>query len=499
MKVEKAIFGKGLEDFRIDQEVFSKLSMNLCRSNSVVGLGYNQDRTSVFIGAIDVSDKVLFSDIAEVFKCSVTPVQLNNYEVTKALSQSNNQKVKEELSLKLKELRELDFNKKSIAEYLDMILSHAVTCNASDIHFEVYEDDTDLRYRIDGVLVDISTPISVDMAKEFVSRVKVLAGLDIANSMISQDGRVKGSYVSDGYLEEINFRVSVIPGLFGEDVVFRVLRSNTDYRKVEDLGLGRTRTKKLKELLSNPEGLILVTGPTGSGKTTTLYSSLEELAGGGKKILTVEDPVERVLANVNQKQVSMHMEFKDYARSFLRQDPNVILIGEIRDSETANMALRAAQNGALVMSSLHTADALRSVSRMYSLGADWDLLVNSLLASINQRLLRKLCEHCKVEYKPTGDEVKQLRLSVSDTYYTGKGCDKCLNTGYKGRIAVYEMLVMNDSIISALKNPEDLLKVKKKLIEAGFKTLYDDALKKAKRGETSVQEILRCIPYRIIN
>lgn len=266
------------------------------------------------------------------------------------------------------------------------------------------------------------------------------------------------------------------------------------------MGLGKYKTAKLKELLDNPEGLILVTGPTGSGKTTTLYTCLAELRKNECKILTAEDPIEKTLSKINQKQVHSKMNFSDYARAFLRQDPNAILIGEIRDNETADMALRASQNGCLVLSSLHTADAIRSLSRMYALGADWDLLINSLSAVLNQRLLRKICSNCKEEYTPDKEVLSKLGIKKIDKkIYRGKGCKECYETGYAGRIAIYEMLIMNDDIIYALRSPDNIIKVKDALHKAGYKTLFDDAIKKVMSGQTTLDEVLRSVPYRVIH
>jgi general secretion pathway protein E len=497
--------GLGLEDFEVIPGLVNLLPRNFSQKNLVIILGPFTEGEAIFVGALEPHNKILMNKISSILQTNIIPVQLNSYEIVKSLTQVfsiGSNKVSQDSQLRLKYRKQLTYKDKiSISSLVEQIFEHAVSLRASDIHIESYDDDMDLRYRIDGILHGISCPITPENSKELISRIKVISGLEILNTRSAQDGMVRATFKDENRIDsEISFRLSIVPGIFGEDVVVRIQRSKSSINSLDQLGLGKYRTAQLQEILNNPEGLILTTGPTGSGKTTTLYSALNLLSKDSKKILTAEDPVEQVLENVNQKQINSHMGFSDYTKAFLRQDPDVILIGEIRDQETAKMSLRASQNGVLVLSSLHTPDAIKSLTRMYSLGVDWDLLMSGLLACLNQRLLRRICLHCKEEYQADEKTIKSLRLSkVKNSFFRGKGCVKCSNTGYLGRVAIYEMIVMNENIVRMLKGPEDIYSVKDYLLKNGHQTLFHDAIKKALRGEVTLEDIKRCVPYKTIN
>jgi type II secretory ATPase GspE/PulE/Tfp pilus assembly ATPase PilB-like protein len=333
-----------------------------------------------------------------------------------------------------------------------------------------------------------------------VNRLKVLAGLDLAERFRAQDGRVRAVY-QEPLKEErvVDFRLSIVPGPFGEDAVLRLLDSAAPVLGLDRLGLAPDVLAPFERMITNPEGMILVTGPTGSGKTTTLYAAIGHINTPENKILTVEDPIEYHFPKTNQKQVSAHMGFADYARAFMRQNPDVILIGEIRDEETASAALRAAQTGHLVLSTLHTTDSVRTVSRLRTLGVDPDLIAGTLLGAVSQRLVRRLCPHCRQEAPADERETARLRLAPGDgPFFRAPGCDACGGRGYKGRIGVYELFAMDADLADMASEGAPVHRLREAALAKGMKTLLDDALAKARAGITSLAEVLRTVPYRIV-
>ena len=433
----------------------------------------------------------------------VDGVQLNAYEITKAIDIGYSvvrAPKQSELRLSLRPVMQKSFEPDSSPDaLLHQLLGHAIGQGASDVHIECYEDDVDVRYRIDGVLHQRTTPIDIERLPSIISRLKILADLDIADRRTSQEGRLYASYTHDGGERSVDLRLSILPGTFGEDAVIRILDSEKPLVGLDRLGFVPEITSMFRELVANPEGLIIVTGPTGSGKTTTLYSALNELRSDAKKILSVEDPIETFLPKINQKQVSSTMNFADYLRAFLRQDPDVMLVGEIRDEETAEVAVRAAQTGHLVLSTLHASHSLGAVERLAMLGVPPKSISEVLIGSLAQRLVRRICKHCKTEIEP--DEFAQeifTHYGGAFPLYAGAGCDACHHSGYLRRIGLYELYVSRPEVSEAIGKGESNHRIRQRARNAGMRTLFEDGLIKVKAGVTTLDELKRVVGYRAI-
>lgn len=382
-----------------------------------------------------------------------------------------------------------------VVKLVNHILIDAIGRNASDIHIEPYEKDYRVRYRIDGVLYDIMRP-PMRLKNAVSSRVKIMANLDIAERRLPQDGRIK---LRLGRGRNMEYRVSVIPTIFGEKVVMRLLDKSSLQLDLTKLGFEEDQLKAFKDSIYKPYGMVLITGPTGSGKTTTLYSALMELNRPDVNISTAEDPVEYSLPGVNQ--VNIHEEiglnFAACLRAFLRQDPDIILVGEIRDYETAEIAIKAALTGHLVLSTLHTNDAASSITRLLNMGIEPFLVTASLNAVVAQRLMRKVCTFCKEEVKVSPQVLIDLGVPPKEVseykVYKGKGdnCKTCLGTGYKGRVAVYEVMVLTEELKEFVLSGASVLELKREAIKQGMKTLRQSALLKLKRGISTVEEVVR--------
>ena len=377
-----------------------------------------------------------------------------------------------------------------VVKLVNYILFNAVRENASDIHVEPDDKSLRVRYRVDGKLYEKMRPPH-QMHPAIVSRIKIMAELDIAQRRLPQDGGIH--ILVEG--KAIDLRVSVMPGSFGEKVVIRVINPQKVLLNLESLGFAYDKLKIYREVMQAPNGIILVTGPTGSGKNTTLYATLAELNSDEINICTVEDPVECSMADINQFQVSDTVGFKfaTALRSLLRQDPDIIMIGEIRDQETANIAVQAALTGHLVLSTLHTNDAPGAVTRLLDLGVAPYLVSASLISVLAQRLVRKICPNCKSEYQPPAT-LKKIVESLGtkiEKYYTGLGCKKCRNTGYAGRIAVHELLVPDEAVKELISENVSLKKLRQTAVKRGMTPLVLDGLEKVKAGIISVEEVLR--------
>ena len=379
----------------------------------------------------------------------------------------------------------------SIIRFVNQVLRDAIELRASDIHLEPLEDEFRIRYRIDGVLQDVPVPGQLKRFQPaIVSRVKILSHLNIAEKRLPQDGRIKVR-IEDA---EVDIRVSVIPMLHGEAVVMRLLRQNATLRGMGQLGMDRRELECFRRVLQMPHGIILVTGPTGSGKTSTLYTALHEINDAVRKIITIEDPVEYQLKGVNQIQVSEKagLTFARGLRSILRHDPDVILIGEIRDQETAQIAVQASLTGHLVFSTLHTNDAPGALTRLVDMGVEPYLVASSLEAVLAQRLVRVLCKHCKqVDNSPAAQAFKaQVGIPLNTTIYRSVGCRECRNTGFFGRHAIFEWMDSDNEIRQLiLKNASSDL-IREAARRAGMKTLADDGWRLVRLGATTVEEVL---------
>jgi type IV pilus assembly protein PilB len=377
-----------------------------------------------------------------------------------------------------------------VVKLVNYLLYHAVHENASDIHIEPDDKKLRVRYRVDGRLYEKIRP-PYQMHPAIVSRVKIMAELDIAQRRLPQDGGIH--VLVQG--RPIDLRVSIMPGTFGEKVVIRVIDPQRILYNFESLGFAYNNLKRFREVIQSPNGIVLVTGPTGSGKNTTLYAALAELNTEDVNICTVEDPVECNMAGINQFQVnsSAGFEFSTALRSLLRQDPDIIMVGEIRDTATANIAVQAALTGHLVLSTLHTNDAPGAVTRLLDLGVAPYLVSASLKAVIAQRLVRKVCSNCKTEYDPPSSIKKAVENLIGEVpkFYRGVGCKKCRNTGFAGRIAIHELFVPNDEITEMISERVTAKKLRVKALEAGMAPLQLDGIEKVRAGIVSIEEVLR--------
>jgi type IV pilus assembly protein PilB len=383
-----------------------------------------------------------------------------------------------------------------VIKLVNVILMSAIQKGASDIHIEPYEKELRIRYRIDGILYNIMQP-PMKFRDAITSRIKIMSKLDIAEKRLPQDGRIKIRFQDNGQMRDIDFRVSCLPTLFGEKIVLRLLDKSKLMLDMTKLGFESESLQKFETAIRKPWGMVLVTGPTGSGKTNTLYSSISRINTPETNIMTAEDPVEFNLMGVNQVQVreSIGLNFAAALRSFLRQDPNTILVGEIRDFETAEIAVKAALTGHLVLSTLHTNDAPSTINRLMNMGIEPFLVASSLNLICAQRLVRRICKHC-TEPDPTPTAaLMQAGFSAEDAKQVvpnrGKGCEKCNNTGYKGRVGLYEVLEITEEIRELVLVGASALELRRKAIEEGMITLRGSGLRKVKDGVTTIEEIVR--------
>ena len=496
-----------LSHFEVDPRSVRLLEYDWCVENEVVVLGRVDPRGNepVTVGLLNPGRQSLVSAVESLLRRRAQPVRLNGWEIRKALDEGYGRAVSDRGgALILRPARSFSFERDDdVPRLLDEILGRAVSLGASDVHIETYEEDVDVRFRIDGILRQVATPLSLENIQAAITRLKVLSSLDIAEKRRAQDGRIRALFQEEGAAKgrDVDFRLSVVPGPFGEDAVLRILDSAAPL-PLEKLGMGGTALATFERLIANPEGMILVTGPTGSGKTTTLYAALHSINTPANKILTAEDPIEYHFPKTNQKQVSAQMGFADYARAFMRQNPDVILIGEVRDEATASAAIRAAQTGHLVLSTLHTNDAVSTISRLRTLGVDPGLIAGCLLGAASQRLLRRLCPQCRVETPAEEREAARLRLGPGDGPFfrpqPRPDCVICGGAGYKGRIGVYELFVLDSELADLTADGAPVHRIRAAALEKGMETLLGDALAKARAGITSLEEILRTVPYKIL-
>ena len=379
-----------------------------------------------------------------------------------------------------------------IIRLVNRLVLNAVESRASDIHFEPYENEFKVRYRIDGVLNDVESPPKRFQAA-IISRVKIMAKLDISERRLPQDGRIKLKIAN----KEIDFRVSSIPTLFGESLVMRILDREALVLDLDRLGFPERLLERYLKLIYQPHGMVLVTGPTGSGKTSTLYATLSLINSPENKIITLEDPVEYQLKGINQIQVNpkIGLTFASGLRSIVRQDPDVILVGEIRDRETAETAVQSALTGHLLFSTLHTNDSAGAITRLLDMGVESFLLSSTLLGVLAQRLVRVICPHCKIKVPLEADHWKAMGLLAADsgstTVYKGQGCEVCRHTGFLGRTAIFEYLPVNDVIRTEINTRASAEKIRRAAMAQGMVTLRQDGWEKVRRGVTTISEVLR--------
>jgi len=394
-------------------------------------------------------------------------------------------------------------NRPPVIRLVNDVLFRALQLRASDIHVHPYEAKIQIRYRIDGILYDVLN-LNRNVLPLIISRIKVMAGMDIAERRMPQDGRCS---VRLGQ-REVDLRISTVPTSFGERAVLRLLDKSTGLFGLNELGLSKEDLDKFDSLLGRTHGVIFVTGPTGSGKSTTLYACLNRTNSSEKNVITIEDPIEYQLEGISQIQVATKkgMTFATALRHVLRQDPDVIMVGEVRDIETARMAIQSSLTGHLVFSTLHTNDSAGAVSRLLDLGVEPYLVSSSLIAIIAQRLVRRVCSNCREAYKPTARELKELgigndKLSVDlgkGEFYIGTGCEKCFQTGYRGRTGIYEILLINEEIQEMVYHRDTAGAIKRVALNAGMQTLRMDGARKAIAGQTTISEVLRVTQADIV-
>jgi type IV pilus assembly protein PilB len=387
---------------------------------------------------------------------------------------------------------EAEANATPIIRFVDLILYQAIQDRASDIHFEPFENEFKIRYRVDGALYEMAPPPR-HLAPPVISRVKVMASMNIAERRLPQDGRIQKNIAG----RSVDLRVSTLPTQFGESVVLRVLDRSTVNLDLGMLGMPKYVSDYILEVIERPNGIFIVTGPTGSGKTTTLYSCLRKINTLDSKLLTAEEPVEYDLEGIMQVPVNENigLTFARVLRAFLRQDPDRIMVGETRDLETAQIAIQASLTGHLVFTTLHTNDAPGAITRLIDMGVEPFLISSTLEAVLGQRLLRSICPNCRTSYEPNANTMDQLRLSRRDLgekkFYYGKGCDACNQTGYKGRKGIYELMRITDPLRELINERAPTVTLKQKAIELGMITLRQDGLRSVFDGNTTVEEVLK--------
>lgn len=491
-----------LQNIEISQEILELVPANVLKKHRAIPFEYSPDNMNVLrVAMSDPMDIGAMDDINIITNLQVEPVvatmgsvmlAIDRYygqaEVNSALEEYTREK--ESQMIEQEDMYSEDVNNSPIVQLVKGMIDQAVRQRASDIHIEPMEKQVRIRYRIDGALYEKAV-YSIRLLPAIVARIKIIGGMDISEKRKPQDGRI--TQIVDR--KEFDIRVSILPTVYGEKIVMRLTSKNALTKEKSQLGLKPDELKKFDHILKNPHGILLVTGPTGSGKSTTLYTALSELNKEDVNIITVEDPVEANIDGINQVQVNnkANLTFASALRSILRQDPDIIMIGEIRDQETASIAVQASITGHLVVSTLHTNSAASTITRLADMGIEPYLIADSTIGVIAQRLVRRLCPECKRQKKADAEELELLQLEpdADVTIYEPCGCPRCDGTGFKGRIGVYEIMEVTQplkSIISKKGSAED---IKEKALEEGMNTLRMSATKYVLEGITSVQEMMR--------
>jgi len=483
----------------VDAGLLSRLPLTFARANAVLPL--REDGGTVLVAIANAAGLLLLDELRLLFGKPVEAVlvpasQLSDvinlvYAGASGTAREVLQELQgEDLSTIATELNNptdlLDLSDEApVIRLLNSILSEAVKERVSDIHIEPYERDLLVRFRIDGILYEKLSPPKV-IQEALVSRIKIMAGLNIAEKRLPQDGRIR--VLVGG--RDVDIRVSIIPTHYGERSVLRLLDKKKGILSLTDIGLGEHGVRTLERMLNRTSGIILVTGPTGSGKSTTLYAALNRVNSSEKNIITIEDPIEYQIKGIGQIQVNPKIEltFAGGLRSILRQDPDIIMVGEIRDAETAEIAIQASLTGHLVLSTLHTNDAATAVTRLVDMGIEPFMIASSLSAVVAQRLVRVICPHCREEYRPAE---QYAGIILPDKLYRGRGCDACFGLGTLGRTAIYEIMPVDQELCSMIIRRAHAGEIKEYAVAHGMKTLRDDGLARAAAGVTTIEEVLR--------
>ena len=489
---------------KVDEDIASCLGASAARMYAVVP--YKVSDTSVSLLAQDPFNPAIIDDLTFTLNKDITIVVCNPEHIDSLLVATYGEEdssiddilgdLGENFTESQEDLSEGDLtdmaNQTPIIRFVNLVLQQAIKDKASDVHFEPFEDQFRIRYRIDGALYEMAPPPK-NLAVPVISRVKVLSNMNISETRIPQDGRIKMTIAG----RPVDLRVSTLPTQFGESVVLRVLDKSVVNLDLEALSLPDDILQTIRDLVDRPNGIFIVTGPTGSGKTTTLYSALREVNSVETKILTAEDPVEYEIDGIMQVAVNhqVGLDFSRALRAFLRQDPDKIMVGEIRDLETAQIAVQASLTGHVVLSTLHTNDAPGAVTRLIDMGLEPFLISASLEAILAQRLIRRICPSCRTAYEPGHDliemlDVDPLEIADKDFFY-GDGCAECSNTGYRGRVGLFEMIVVSDAIRELINNRAPTLTIKQKALEQGMRSLRDDGLRAIFDGNSSIEEVLK--------
>ncbi len=495
-----------LDDLQADKAI-NLLGIDFCREHRVLPLREHGAR--LVVGMVHPEAMVILDELRHRLGRSLKPVLITPGDLD-AIADAMKQDEADDVEMDVDEIiadideddvevveadeEDLDLEKMAgespVIRFVNFLIYDAVRQGASDIHIEPQEKKLQVRYRIDGVLFDAQTPPG-SMKAAIVSRLKIMANLDISERRLPQDGRIRA--VVHG--RKLDLRMSTLPMVQGEKVVLRILDTRSIQVDLDDLGMSEDMLTMWKNQIKQPHGILLVTGPTGSGKTTTLYSSLGQMDRSKHNISTVEDPVEYHLGGINQTQVrdDIGMSFSAALRALLRQDPDVIMVGEIRDRETAKTAIQASLTGHLVLSTLHTNDAPSSVTRLINIGVEPYLIGSALNACVAQRLVRKVCPNCKVQETPEEQIAEHLAMHglAQDMIWRGEGCEKCRHTGYAGRVGLYEMLVLNDGLRDRIAANPNVNEFRRTCMEGGMISLRQDGFEKVGKGLTTVEEILR--------
>jgi type IV pilus assembly protein PilB len=504
-----------LQHFEIDSGVIKLIPADVARKYNI--LPVNKTGATITIAMADPTNVFAMDDIKFMTGYNVEPVVASELGIKAAIdnyygttSSLELKKVMEDLQTQesadlevLEDEEEMDVNaladsaeEAPVVKLCNLILTDAIKRGASDIHIEPYEKEYRVRFRVDGILYEIMNP-PLKLKDAITSRMKILSKLDISEKRLPQDGRIKLKIKLEDKNKELDFRVSVLPTLFGEKIVMRLLDKDNLRLDMTKLGFEAESLTKFEEAIFKPWGLVLVTGPTGSGKTNTLYSALSKVNSPEVNIMTAEDPVEFNLPGINQVQMkeAIGLNFAATLRSFLRQDPNIILVGEIRDFETAEIAIKAALTGHLVLSTLHTNDAPSTINRLMNMGIEPFLVATSVQLIAAQRLARRICGNCKEEVEVTPQALLNLGYKKDELgsfkVFKGRGCEKCNNTGYKGRVGLVEVMQIDDDLRDMILSGGSAIDIKKRAIENGMITLRRSGLVKIKEGITTIEEVVR--------
>ncbi len=480
-----------LSGYSIDPEVIKLVPARLAEKHKVLPLFLVGN--SLTVAVADPRNIIAIDDLRSVTKMDITIVKSAARDIEDSIAEYYGISGIVEDVVKNYSPSDADLRPRSslqdqspVVKLVESIILQALRQRASDIHIEPGSESLRVRFRVDGFLKE-ELKMPVYMTAPIVTRIKVVAGMDIAESRIPQDGRLAMEFPG----ANVDIRISTFPSIHGEKVVMRLLDKNKMVFKLRQIGFTDENLEKFQQQIKKPNGMVLVTGPTGSGKSTTLYAALQEIDSSEANVTTVEDPIEYELPSITQSQVNVRagLTFASALRAILRQDPDVILIGEIRDLETANIAIQAALTGHLVFSTLHTNDSVGALARMVDMGVERFLIAASVEAIIAQRLVRVICPKCKVEAEVPHD-LKRLRPDI-EKVYKGAGCKNCKMTGFKGRIAIFELLTIDDNTRKMIADHTNAVAIKNYAISNGMKTIFDDGLEKIKAGITTFEEILR--------